>query len=193
MYYPLRLNNKDQYIEDLNDIRKAVKENGNRDLCHAIVLSNAAESSITFHVNFALEQDLKKNPKNKSLAILGFTTKNHCEFRFNDHKIPCLHTAKEIYQLDIDGSYQSLGYSTVLPSITDSDLHKSIKILNDINTHRLLYSAELEAITRLTIASSEAIKFTAIAHNIGDLFGNAGVYSPNAFQIIGWGGRSIDS
>ena len=67
MYYPLRLNNKDQYIEDLNAIRKAVKENGNRDLCHSIVLSHSAESTITFHVNFALEQDLKKILKRNRL------------------------------------------------------------------------------------------------------------------------------
>lgn len=193
MYLPLRLNNKDQYIEDLNAIRKAVKENGNRDYCHSIVLSHSEESTITFHVNFALEQDLKKIPKKKSLTVLGFTTKNHYEFRFNDHKIPCHHPAKEIHQLDIDGSYRSLGYTTSLPNITDSDLHKSIKILNDITAHRLLHSAELDAITRLTISSSEAIKFTAIANNIGDLFGNDGVYSPSAFQIIGWGGRSIAS
>ncbi len=122
---------------------------------------------------------------------MGFTTKNHYEFRFNDHKIPCHHPAKEIYQLDIDGSYRSLGYSTALPSITDSDLHKSIKILNDISAHRLLHSAELEAITRLTITSCEAIKFITIANNIGDLFSNDKVFLPNPFQIIGWGGRSI--
>ena len=72
-------------------------------------------------------------------------------------------------------------------------LDKSIKILNDISAHRLLHSAELEAITRLTITSCEAIKFITIANNIGDLFGNDGVYSPSAFQIIGWGGRSIAS
>jgi hypothetical protein len=193
MYLPLRLNNKDQYIEDLNAIRKAVKENGNRDYCHSIVLSHSAESTITFHVNFALEQDLKKIPKKKSLIILGFTTKNHYEFRFSDHKIPCLHPAKEVYQLDIDGSYRSLGYTTALPSITDLDLQKSIKILNNISAHRLLHLAELDAIARLTIASSEAIKFTAIANNIGDLFGNDKVFLPNPFQIIGWGGRSIAS
>ena len=142
---------------------------------------------------FCFRARFKKIPKKKSLTILGFTTKNHYEFRFNDHKIPCHHPAKEIYQLDIDGSYRSLGYSTALPSITDSDLHKSIKILNDISAHRLLHSAELDAITRLTIASCEAIKFTSIANNIGDLFGNDEVFLPNPFQIIGWGGRSIAS
>lgn len=191
MYHNLRLSNKDLYIADLNKIRKAVKDNGNRDLCHSIVLSHSDESTITFHINFALEQDLKRQPKKTSLSILGFTTKNHYEFRFSDHKIPCHHPAKEIYHLDIDGSYKSLGYTTELPSITDSELCNSIKILNNISANRMLHPAELDAIARLTIATSEAIKFKSIANNIVETFGNDTIYHPNAYQIIGWGGRSI--
>ena len=191
MYHNLRLSNKEQYIADLNDIRKAVKDNGNRDLCHSIVLSHYDESTITFHINFALEQDIKRQPKKTSLSILGFTTKNHYEFRFSDHKIPCHHPAKEIYRLDIDGSYKSLGYTTELPTITDSDLGNSIKILNNISANRLLHPAELDAIARLTIATSEAIKFKTIANSISEIFANDTVYQPSAYQIIGWGGRSI--
>lgn len=191
MCHTLRLHNKDLYFDDLNTIRKAVKENGNRDFCHSIVLSHSAESTITFHMNFALEPDLSKVPKKTSLSVLGFTTKNHYEFRFNDHKILCHHPTKETHQLDIDGSYKSLGYTTALPSITEVDLSKSIKILNDISAKRKLFPVELDAIARLKVATCEAIKFVTIANGIGDAIGNDSVYVPNAFQIIGWGGRSI--
>lgn len=191
MYHPLRLGNKDFYIADLNAIRKAVKDNGNRDLCHSIVLSHSDESTITFHINFALEQDLQKQPKKNSLTIIGFTTKNHLKFRFRDHKIPCHHPANKIYLLDIDGSYRSLGYAMALPSITDSELQKSITILNDISANRLLHPAELDAIAQLTIATSEAIKFSSIANGIADTFDKQTAFLPNPFQIIGWGGRSI--
>jgi len=80
-----------------------------------------------------------------------------------------------------------------LPNITDDNLHQSLEILNKCNDADQIGALEHHAIARLFIASSEAIRFCSVAKGIGSILRTTTTYTPNSFEIIGWGGHSIAS
>jgi len=194
MNYKLRLENKGIYISDLQTIINSIKENGNKTSCDSIIISHPKGSEITLLMNFGLETNSKNPPANASLNILGFKTSNNQEFIFDINPFPCEKSKINTKKMVVDGSYKSLGYSMKLPSITNENLHESITILNSIINSSKIGQKEYDSITRLIIILSEAIRFTSVANGVNSVLDNNEIsFSPNLFEIIGWGGHSIAS
>jgi len=193
MEYHLRLIPGGIYNSDLEIIRNSIKINGDKVCSHSIVVSHPKGVSIALQINFALELNAKNPPKVASLNILGFTTNSGRKLRFNIDPFPCTEFTIGTQTLETNGSYKSLGYPLELPKITDNDLLESIKILANYNNNSTIRKAELDAICRLIIATSESIRFSSVANGINSILGTEAVFSPNSFEIIGWGGHSVAS
>lgn len=193
MKYSLRLNSGTDYSSDIKSIINSIKANGNRAVCRSIIVSHPKGEMIELFMNFALEQNSSNPPMKASLNILGF--KNHLsrEFIFDNNQISISKDTKEIQKLHIDGSYKSLGFPMELPNITDANLYESLVILNKCKDANQIGALEYHAIARLFIASSEAIRFCSVANGIQSILGTTNTYTPNSFEIIGWGGHSIAS
>jgi len=191
MDYLLRLNSNRIYTSDLKTIIDSIKMNGNNAKCHSITLSHPKGVEIALFMNFALEQNSYNPPTNASLKILGFKIKNGNEFLFNINPFPCQNSNKNAQKIAIDGTYKSLGFPMELPKITAVNLFESIVILNNYDTVRPIEKKECEAITRLIIATSEAIRFSSVANGISSVLENDTAFTPNSFEIIGWGGHSM--
>ncbi len=50
-----------------------------------------------------------------------------------------------------------------------------------------------EAIAKMSIITSEAIRFSSVESGIKEILENNLEFTPNSFEIIGWGGHSIAS
>jgi hypothetical protein len=189
MKHFLRLK-KNKYLPDLMNIINSVKLNGIDPKCHSIIISHPNKTYIELFINFSLEQNSKNPPTNASLNILGFKTSSNKEFVFKIKPFYCLEIFKNAQKIKIDGSYKSLGFVMNLSDITEESLIESIQILNDYDGESLT-KKDCIAIATLTITTSEAIRFLSVANGINNVLQNGGAFSPNTFEIIGWGGHSI--
>lgn len=192
MEYHLRLIPGGIYNSDVEVIRNSIKINGDKVCSHSIVVSHPEGVSIALQINFALELNAKNPPKEASLNILGFTTNSGRKLRFNIDPFPCTEFTIGAQTLETNGSYKSLGHPMELPKITDNNLLESIKILANYNGSTIK-EPELDAVCRLIIATSESIRFSSVAKGINSILGTEAVFSPNSFEIIGWGGHSVAS
>ncbi|MEC4004337.1 ribosome-inactivating family protein [Flavobacterium sp. SUN052] len=193
MNYQLTLSSGAVYLSNLKTIIDYIKKNGNKPTCHTISISHPKGIEIQLYMNFALEQNSDCPPKYASLNILGFKTTTGEEFVFDINPFPCSEFSKNATTIPINGSYKSLGYPLNLPIITDSNLLESITILNQFKGTKEIQKQELDALTRLIIATSEAVRFSSVANGINSVLGNSSNFTPNSFEIIGWGGHSIAS
>lgn len=193
MSYKLRLESDRVYLLDLQTIINSVKINGNKATCDSVIVSHPKGAEILLHMNFGLEQNVKNPPAVASLNILGFKTQNGQEFIFKDVPFSCDKIEKNAQKLAINGSYKSLGYAMSLPLITDANLFESIVLLNKIGNADEIGQQEYDALARLIIILSGAIRFATVANGINNILGNSNTFSPNLFELIGWGGHSIAS
>jgi hypothetical protein len=193
MNYRLRLDSKGIYISDIQTIINSIKLNGNKVTCDSINVSHPNGAEITLLMNFGLETNSKNPPIIASLNILGFKTKNNQEFIFNIVPFPCEETTIKAEKLSVNGTYKSLGFGMKLPVITDKNLFESINILNNVKNSKDIGQAEYDSIARLIITLSEATRFSSVANGINSVLGNENSFSPNLFEIIGWGGHSLAS
>ena len=191
MNYQLTLAKNGVYTSDLKTIIDDIRKNGTEPKCHTITISHPKGIAIELYMNFALEQNRNNPPKNASLNILGFKTNTNDEFVFDINPFPCSEFSKNATKILINGSYRSMGYPMDLPVITDSNLHQSIEILNNFKIANEIQKKELDALTRLIITISEAVRFSSVAIGINSVLGNDTSFTPNSFEIIGWGGHSI--
>lgn len=193
MNYQLKLNGNETYLSNLNTIIDYVKINGDKPTCHTITISHSKKTEIQLYMNFALEQNSNNPPKYASLTILGFKTNSGENFKFDINPFPCSEFLENATNLPMSGSYKSLGYPTELPNITDENLFESIEILKNYTSKTKIEKPQLDAIARLIIISSEAVRFSSVAKGVASILGNQSSFSPNSFEIIGWGGHSIAS
>lgn len=193
MNYQLELNKNGMYLSNLNTIIDYIKMNGDKPTCHTITVSHPKGTEIQLYMNFALEQNSNNPPKYASLNILGFKTNSGEEFKFDINPFPCSEFSKHTNNLLISGSYKSLGYPIELPKISDENLFESIEILKNLTTTTKIGKIQFDAITRLIIATSEAVRFSSVSNGINSVLGNNSSFNPNPFEIIGWGGHSIAS
>ena len=193
MDFQLRLYSADAYLNDVNFIRNSIKVNGNLAKCHVIKVLYSDEININLHMNFALEQDSKKPPMKASLNLLGFNNKREVEFQFNINPFPCDDFSEKAIQLNTDGSYKNLGYLMDLPKVSLTNLIDSITLLSNYEKENKENTTFREAIARMSIITSEAIRFSSVASGIKEILENNLEFTPNSFQIIGWGGHSIAS
>jgi len=80
-----------------------------------------------------------------------------------------------------------------LPKITNSNLYESISILNHYEKNNEIGTSQYHALACLKIVTSEAIRFSSVANGIKKSLETHTTFTPNAFEIIGWGGHSIAS
>ncbi len=193
MNYSLRLTKGNHYLADLKAIIDSIKVNGNKAQCHSIVVSHPEGYDIELFMNFGLEQNSCNPPVKYSLNILGFKNSKSQEFTFNINPFPCIDLNFNAKKLNIDGTYKSLGFPMQLPKIKNIDLLNSIQILNNFSSSNEIGKQECEALARLIIITSEAIRFTSVANGIKNILENENEFTPNSFEIIGWGGHSIAS
>lgn len=193
MDFQLRLYSADAYLNDVNFIRNSIKVNGNLAKCHVIKVLYSDEISVNLHMNFALEQDPKKPPMKASLNLLGFNNKHEVEFKFNINPFPCDDFSEKAIQLNTDGSYKNLGYLMDLPKVSLTNLIDSITMLSNYEKENKENTTFREAIARMSIITSEAIRFSSVESGIKEILENNLEFTPNSFEIIGWGGHSIAS
>jgi len=193
MKYHLRLNSGAIYCSDIKTIIESIKANGNKVACHSILVSHPKGENIELFMNFALEQNSNNPPLKSSLNILGFKNNSLKEFVFDANQISIDKDKNQLQILNLDGSYKSLGFPMELPNITDGNLYESLVILNHCKDASEIGIPEHHAIARLLIASSEAIRFCSVAKGVQSILGTTNTYTPNSFEIIGWGGHSIAS
>ena len=193
MNYQLTLNGNDMYLSNLKTIIDYIKINGDKPTCHTITISHSEKAEIQLYMNFALEQNSNNPPKYASLNILGFKNSSGESFRFDINPFPCEEILKNANKLSISGSYKSLGYPTELPKISYENLFESIEILKNYTQKTKIEKPQLDAIARLIIISSEAVRFSSVAKGVASVLNNQTNFSPNSFEIIGWGGHSIAS
>jgi hypothetical protein len=193
MDFQLRINSADNYHNDLTLIRNSIKVNGNLAKCYIIKVLYSDDINIDLHMNFALEQDSQKPPVKASLNLLGFINKNEIEYQFNINPFPCDDFSEKAIKLKTDGSYKNLGYLMDLPKISTSNLIDSITFLSEYVKENKESKTFYEAIAKMSIITSEAIRFSSVESGIKEILENNLEFTPNSFEIIGWGGHSIAS
>lgn len=193
MNYKLRLDANGIYVSDLQTIIDSIKVNGNKVTCDSVLVSHPKGAEVKLHMNLGLETNSNNPPALASLNILGFKSKGNQNFIFDIDSITCDEIKLKANKLNINLSYKSLGYSMTLPSVTDENLFESITILNSITNESTMGQKEYDALARLIVVSSEAIRFTSVANGVNKILGNENSFTPNLFEIIGWGGHSVAS
>ncbi len=193
MIFNLSLEKSSIYLSHLKQIINFIKVNGVRSKCQIVQLSHPNVGSIKLYLNFALEQNANNVPTESSIAILGFKIANNTEFKFKKDCSLCDIFSKECITLKIDGSCKNTGYPYQLPKVSAFSIQESIQTLTNYKKSKKLNKPELDAITILSIVSSEAIRFSSVATGIAGVLENNSEFTPNSFEIIGWGKHSIAS
>ena len=178
-------------MSDLDVIIHSIKTNGNAKKCNTIIVSHPDCVSLKLYMNFALEQNSKNPPTKASLTVLGFENSSGKKFNFKMEPFPCDEFAREAQTIDLDVSYKNMGYSMELPKITNLNLLESINNLNAYNGSREIGRLEIDSIAKMLIITSEAIRFSSVAKGVSSILENEVAFTPNLFEIIGWGGHSI--
>lgn len=179
----LRLSHARAYRADIAQLRRAARENGARTNPSDVPVDipNAPRGyALSLIVNLACEPDRSLDAPTASLDLLGFVNP-HGMFRFRRHP-PLWAPPASSFDLGVDGSYRLLGYADApLPGISSANLIGSAILLSRFHGPVPIGPGIVaDALARLSIAVSEALRFVATENAVAAALDNGVGYHPSA-------------
>ncbi|MGH8780443.1 ribosome-inactivating family protein [Paraburkholderia sp.] len=179
----LRLSHGRAYRADIATLRRTARENG---ACAnpfdvPVDIPNAPRGyAFSLIVNLACEPDRAHHSPAGSLDLLGFANR-HGAFRFRRDP-PLWAPPASAFDLGIDGSYRLLGYADApLPGISSANLIGSAILLSRFTGPMPIGPGIVaDALARLSIAVSEALRFVATESAVAAALDNGVGYHPSA-------------
>lgn len=177
------------YIADLISICNEVRQNGsNQNVAEFCVNFPGQEVDVKLLINLAYQPNVNLAPASQSVYLLGF--KNSAgTYVFNTFPAP-----HNYLMLPLDGSYKGLGYATGFGKdfvITNENLRAAIASLQYHVPGNKIDEVIKNALTRLIIGSSEAIRSKSVGDGINSILGTTGLYAPDWDIIHSWNGQGL--
>jgi len=188
----LRLAPGGAYLSNLTTTCNVIRTNGTLvNVSRCTVTHPQVAGNIQLLINLAYQPNGTLPPATASLYVLGFANAA-TTYTFDLGPFPGGPIPGVVVLNGLNGSYASLGYPTGFDGllINDANLQSSIQALQAY-TGGVYTPLFLNSLTRLIIASSEALRLNSVGTAVGSVLGNSTNYAPNWLTVHNWGGHTL--
>ncbi len=188
----IRLQHGGAYTADISSLRAQIRANGTNPVLAVVTVSHPlAAQTVDLQLNLAYQPNSALPPINGSLYTVAFGN-THGTWHFNVGAIG-VPLPGALLPGALGGDYASLGYPMGLPNITDANLLAAVNAIAGYAGAAPVPPAVLDAMTRLIITVSEAVRFDEVCAGLNSVLGNLSTFVPPVVQIHNWGGHTLGS
>lgn len=190
----LRLQRGGAYTSDITSLRRDVRANGTAAALALVTVSHPlAAHTVDLSINLAYEPNGAMPPIAGSLYVVAFgnpAPAGTWHFAVGGVGLPL---PGALIPGGLAGSYASLGYPLGLPNLTDANLAAAVDAAATYAGAGPVAPAVLDALARLIIVSSEALRFQEVMTGVDDILGQPAPaqYAPPVATIHNWGGHTL--